>query len=223
MNLPFIYNENVAKETARMLIDSGAYLINMNLEKENYFKWKSGIRAPVYCNCRVLYNDGKISHRVSELMTDLVNDKFREVDVIISLATAGINWGSRVSNNLEMPFGYVRSSLKSHGIKTYVEGVPKNSKRGLIIDDLVASGKSIKESSYHLHNERSLEVDGVISIVNWGFNNSKKNLPLGKPVFSLTSYPYLLQEGLEKHLLNEEQMEILMRFYQNPSNFSFEK
>ncbi|MCA9486921.1 hypothetical protein H6501_03345 [Candidatus Woesearchaeota archaeon] len=221
--IPIVFNEHIANRVADFFIDTKSYIIDLEKNPEEYFLWKSGIRAPFYCNCRNITSNPRVTSRISDYLAEVVEDGFPEVDSIVSLATAGIGWGSRVSEKLGLPFGYIRSAVKEHGIKKYCEGITQSSKNVVIIDDLVAEGGSIKNSIENLNNEFDTNILGVLSLINWNFKKMYQNLSnnVGK-IYSLTSYPHLLNSAMRRNLITEEEVEQLEHFYQNPTKeFSF--
>jgi orotate phosphoribosyltransferase len=219
-----VYSEFIGRKTADILIDTNSYIVDLDLKPENYFKWKSDILAPIYCNCRNLYEFGKESTRIGQYLAQIVEDEFPDVDTIVSIPMAGIGWGTRVANSLGLPSGYVRSEPKAHGIGTLVEGVPENARKTVVIDDLVASAGSIRKAIEHLHEERDIEVSGVLSITNWNFDKMYQNLKGITPsVKSLTSYPQILASAQKKGLISRIEKKSLEKFYENPSAFDFTK
>lgn len=223
--IPVIYDEKIAKSVADSFLVTGAYKVELERNQENYFTWKNGVKAPIYCDCRVLTTNPEESSKISRYLTYVVDNEFSKSDVVISLATAGITWGSAVASNLRLPFGYVRSSSKSHGCGQMTEGIPIDSKHSVIIDDLVSGGGSVKKSIDNLKNERNVSLDGLISIVNWNFPQMNENVKESgiEKVYALTSYPYLLESAAQHKLISLEQAQDLLEFYQSPFEFDFEE
>ena len=52
----------------------------------------------------------------------MIQKEYSEAEVIVGTATAGIPWGAMVADKMEKPFGYVRSSNKTHGKGNKIEG-----------------------------------------------------------------------------------------------------
>ena len=212
----FIRDEHSALCVASALLDAGAYLIDTSLSPEAYYTWKSGVRAPCYCNCRRAFSDFGTRSLISDAMTDSVVKQFGDIDVIVGVATAGIPWSSCVADRLERPTAYIRSERKAHGVGGFLQGHVKPGARVAIIDDLIASGGSLKTAVEALHNEADVEVAGVASIINWGFQKMRDNLD-GLNFVALTSYPQIVMAATARGKVNAAEMTRLLSFYTKPS------
>jgi orotate phosphoribosyltransferase len=212
----FVYQSSAWK-AAEALINTRSYRIDMKLDPINYYQWKSGIKAPCYCNCRDL--NGHPTERISitRSLTESIKTNFTEVDIIIGVPTAGLSWAGAVADQLNLPLAYVRSSAKPHGLGGLVECSPKPGMKAVIVDDLVASGGSLKQVISALNDEVDVQVIGIQSIVNWGFpsmRNTLKNLR----VRSLTSFPWILYVAKLQGYITHSQCDELMNFYKDPEN-----
>lgn len=66
-----------------------------------------------------------------------------DIEFVIGVATGGISWGAWISEKLDVPFGYVRSSKKDYGVQNTVEGDIDFNKNILVIEDVVSTGNSL--------------------------------------------------------------------------------
>lgn len=212
----FVVNDHRAMCVASSLLDAGAYLIDTSLPPENYFTWKSGVRAPCYCNCRNAISDFSARRLISDEMSASVIDAFGDVDAVLGVSTAGIPWASCVADRLELPTAYIRSEKKAHGVGGFVQGHVQPGSRVVIIDDLVASGGSLKMAIDALRDEVDVEVAGVVTIINWGFQKMRVNLE-GLTYVALTSYPQIIMAAAARGKVNEAEVSRLLNFYMNPS------
>ena len=212
----FIRDEHYAMCVASALLNAGAYLIDTSLSPEAYFTWKSGVRAPCYCNCRRAFSDFGARRLISDAITESVLKQFGDLDVVVGVATAGIPWASCVADRLELPTAYIRSNKKAHGVGGFLQGHVAPGSRVVVIDDLVASGGSLKAAIEALHNEADVEVAGVVSIINWGFQKMRDNLD-GLDYVALTSYPQIVMAATARGKVNATEVTHLLNFYENPS------
>lgn len=216
-------------QVSRALLNSGSYLIKDTeslINKTNWFKWKSGIEAPVYNNCRYLMgNPGACAVVVQSLVSSIKNS-FPGTEMIIGIESAGIQWSSTVAFDIGLPTAFVRKEKKEHGVdEGRFVGAPGNMKNvtAIIVDDLVASGESIQEAIEVLKTEKQINVVGVQSIVNWNFSHMKERFRnLNIPVKALVSYPQILLEAVNQEIIDEEIMKELLFFYQNPKGHIFD-
>jgi orotate phosphoribosyltransferase len=212
----FVVNDHRAMCVASSLLDAGAYLIDTSLPPENYYTWKSGVRAPCYCNCRNAISDFSARRLIADEMSESVIDAFGDVDAVLGVSTAGIPWASCVADRLELPTAYIRSEKKAHGVGGFVQGHVQPGSRVVIIDDLVASGGSLKMAIDALKDEVDVEVAGVVTIINWGFQKMRVNLE-GLTYVALTSYPQIIMAAAARGKVNEAEVSRLLNFYMNPA------
>lgn len=211
MNKNLVFNENIANWIAGTLCLSNAYRISKTNDLSKWYKWKSGIVAPVYCNTRQLISIPTGRDAVLAGFLATLKEKFPSAQGVLGVATAGIGWSMTLGHLSNLPSGYIRTEPKAHGLGGLVEYYSSNAKKIVLIDDLIASGNSLKKAIDILRKD-GFEVIGIISAINWNFEVMRENLE-GIPVFSLCSYPQIIQQ-LELSL--EEKVD-LMNFYKHPS------
>lgn len=220
--------EPTSEQVARALLNSGSYLIKDTatlLDKKKWFKWKSGIEAPVYTNCRYLMgNPGSTAVVVQSLVSSIKNN-FPGVELIVGVETAGIQWSSTVAFDMGLPTAFIRKNAKGHGVdEGLFVGSPGNLKNvtAVVVDDLVASGESLEQAIKALREEKQINVVGVQSIVNWNFNHMKERFrKLDIPIKALVSYPQILKEAVNQEIIDSEIKDELVFFYQNPKSHVF--
>lgn len=205
-----LFDEHTAHWLAGVLIQSNAYRVQKDPDRSAWFTWKSGIVAPVYCNTRQL-----MSHPFGRMLAlsgllAALRQCFPHVEGVLGMATAGIPWAAPLAHLADLPSGYIRSAPKDHGLGGLIEYYDSSARRVLLVDDLVASGGSLKKAIAIARNS-GLQVEGVLSIVNWGFPRMYQELA-GVPVKCLVSYNQIVR------LLpvDDQAREDLCRFYANP-------
>ena len=212
----FVVDDHRAMCVASALLDAGAYLIDTSPPSDEYYTWKSGVRAPCYCNCRNAISDFGARRQITDEMSESVVNAFGDVDAILGVSTAGIPWASCVADRLELPTAYIRAEKKAHGVGGFVQGKVQSGARVVVIDDLVASGGSLKKAIDALNEVADVEVAGVVSIINWGFQKMRDNLE-GLTYVALTSYPQIIMAATARGKVNEAEVSRLLSFYMNPS------
>jgi orotate phosphoribosyltransferase len=149
-------------------------------------------------------------------MAGMIQETFSRVDNIVGIANAGIPWATSVADQLELPMAYLRPDKKAHGIGGHVQGRIRKGSRIVIVDDLVASGGSLKSSITSLLSEVEVDILGVSSIINWGFMKMRDNLD-GFQYVSLTSYPQIVMAATARGKVKQEDFSRLLDFYVDPS------
>lgn len=189
--------------------------IKLNVEKP--FTWASGWKSPIYCDNRKVLSFPYIREFIKSEMSNLIFDEFADAEGLAGVATAGIAWGAMAADQLKLPFIYVRSKPKEHGMGNQIEGYYEPGKKIVVIEDLVSTGKSSLQVAEVL-KQSGLEVSGMVSIFNYGFDQAKKAFEsAGIPLRSLTDYPALISLALEKGLVSEEQQAALLQWRENPA------
>ena len=114
--------------------------IKINLKKS--FSWASGWKSPFYFDNRISLSYPIIRKEITERLVDIIKVNFSDVEIIAGVATAGIPQGALVAEKLNLPFAYVRSKPKSHGMKNLIEGKIEKGKKVILIEDLISTGGS---------------------------------------------------------------------------------
>lgn len=207
------YKERIADH----LVETGCYLIDLKKEKKDWYHWKSGIIAPCYCNCRGLISTIEPRKDIVECLSNSIRKNFPDAGCIAGMATAGIPWASLVGFILDLPVIYIRKMVKQHGVSNRIEGTVKN-ENIVIIDDLIASGKSIVDAIDVINNETQAKVIGIQSIVNWRFQNMFQALSQYQ-VHSLVSYEQVIESTLKHKMIESKEVQKLISFYRNPMEY----
>ena len=132
-----IYNNVIAREVAEYLLEIKAVVLNPS----NPFTWASGLKSPIYCDNRKTLSYPVIRTYIRQQLTQLIVEEFGTVSLIAGVATAGIPQGILVAQELGLPFAYVRSSPKGHGMQNMVEGEVMPGQRTVVVEDLISTGK----------------------------------------------------------------------------------
>ena len=136
----------------------------VKINTQDPFTWASGWRSPLYCDNRKTLSYPGVRTEIKKGLCILIQDKFTEVEGIAGVATAGIPQGALVADSLGLPFIYVRSNPKSHGLKNLIEGEIVPGKNYVVVEDLVSTGGSSLKASADLQA-------AIISFVFWFLRN----------------------------------------------------
>jgi orotate phosphoribosyltransferase len=133
-----IYNKEIALKVAEYLLEIKAIKLN----PKDLFTWASGIQSPIYCDNRLSLAYPEVRSYIKNAFAALLLEKFKDVDVVAGVATAGIPHGALLADALDLPFCYVRSKAKEHGTKSMIEGKLNSGDRVLVVEDLFSTGGS---------------------------------------------------------------------------------
>ncbi len=204
------------KAVAEKLLQVGA----VQLRPEQPFTWASGWRSPIYCDNRKVLSFPYTRDFIKSEMCNVVFEKYPEADVLAGVATAGIAWGAMVADQLKLPYIYVRPKPKEHGLGNQIEGHFEKGQKVVVIEDLISTGKSSLQVVDVL-KQQGLEVIGMVSIFNYGFDAAVNNLAeAGVPYESLTDYESLINIALEKGFIPTTTENLLLQWRDDPANWT---
>ena len=184
------------------------------------FTWASGWKSPTYCDNRKTLSFPAIREFIKSEMCNRIFEEFPDADYLAGVATAGIAWGAMAADQLKLPFIYVRSKPKDHGMGNLIEGFFEKDKNVVVIEDLISTGKS-SISVIRALREAGLSVAGLVSIFNYGFDEARKAFEAeGVRIFSLTDYPTLIRLAVEKGTVSRDQHQTLVKWREDPANWS---
>ncbi|MGB1032128.1 MAG: orotate phosphoribosyltransferase, partial [Flavobacteriales bacterium] len=141
----------------------------IELKPQNPFTWASGWKSPIYCDNRKTLSYPKVRTFIRQQFVDVITDNFGKPDVIAGVATGGIAIGALIAQELGLPFAYVRSEAKGHGLQNMIEGDVEPGQKVVVIEDLVSTGKSSLKAVEALR-EAGVTVKGMVAIFTYGFD-----------------------------------------------------
>ena len=210
-----IYNKEIAKSTAQFLLQVKA----VKLSPKQPFTWASGIKSPIYCDNRVTLSFPTIRTHIRQQFVKVITEEFFPVDVIAGVATGGIAQGALVAQELGLPFIYVRTEKKSHGLENVIEGRFEQGKSVVVVEDLVSTGKSSLGAVEALTNAGAL-VKGMVAIFSYNLDIAQANFKKNHcQLFTLSDYDSLVHEALKSNYISDEDLESLIHWRENPETW----
>jgi len=208
---------SMKKMIAENLLSIGA----VSLQPENPFTWASGIKSPIYCDNRLTLGYPEIRKNIANGLAKLIQEKYGNVDVIAGTATAGIAHAAWVSDVMNLPMCYVRSSAKGHGKGNQIEGLVKAGQKVVVVEDLISTGGSVITCVDALR-EAGCEVVGVVSIFTYNLPAAEEKFTDNEVTYhSLTDYDSLVQVAKEEGTITETDVNKLTEWRKNPQDSSW--
>ncbi len=171
--------------------------------------WASGWKSPIYCDNRKTLSYPQIRTYIRQQFVDLITEKYGKPDVIAGVATGGIAMGALVAQELGVPFVYVRSSAKAHGLTNQIEGVLEQGQSVVVLEDLVSTGKSSLNAVEALRTAGAV-VKGMVAIFTYGFEIATTNFETENcKLITLTNYDSLLEQALNTRFVKDEDIATL--------------
>ena len=201
------------KRIAELLINVGA----VRLSIDPPFTWTSGIKSPIYCDNRLLYSHPDARKFVVDALVSRVKALHIPPDVIAGTATAAIGWAALVADRMELPFVYVRSKAKEHGMGKRIEGHLAPGKHVVLIEDLLSTAGSSISSVQALREEGQAVVTDIVAIFSYelfaGIEAAQENRVKLHPLATLGT---LLEVAVEQCRLGSDDIAKVGSFAQDP-------
>lgn len=210
---------NSEKIVAEKLLQINAIRLNI----QTPFTWASGWKSPIYCDNRRILSFPFVRDFIKSEMSNIVFERFPDAEVIAGVATGGIPHGALVADQLKLPFIYVRTKAKGHGLGNRIEGVLEKGRQVVVIEDLVSTGGSSLDACAAIREAGGV-ITGMVSVFNYGFPVAARAIEAAQiPYFALSNYRILIEVALEKKLIDEEQVKTLQAWREAPEKWNVEK
>jgi len=200
-----IYNEETASTVADFLLQIKAIKLN-NTEP---FTWASGMRSPIYCDNRVTLSYPKVRTYIRQQFAKAIQDVFGDVDLIAGVATGAIAQGDLVAQELGLPFAYVRSASKGHGLENLIEGKVEKGQSVVVVEDLVSTGGSSLKAVSALR-EAGCDVKGMVAIFTYQLPRATENFEKENcKLVTLSDYESMVARALENNYIKDADFQSL--------------
>ena len=207
--------KSLEKITAEKLLKIKAVKLQPSLP----FTWASGWKSPIYCDNRKLMSYPNIRNFLKIQFGRIILEKHPDVEAIAGVATGAIAPGAIVADLLGLPFVYIRSTPKGHGLENLIEGDLKPNQKVVVIEDLVSTGNSSLKAVEAIRKDGA-EVIGMVSIFTYGFPIATKNMKEANvKLTSLSNYDAILEEAVRTLYIDESELETLQDWRENPDTW----
>ncbi|MBR4238035.1 MAG: orotate phosphoribosyltransferase [Prevotella sp.] len=208
--------DNLKKAFASKLLKIKA----IKLQPNNPFTWASGWKSPFYCDNRKTLSYPELRNYVKLELVHAILDRFPEVEAIAGVATGAIPQGALVADALNLPFVYVRSKPKDHGLENLIEGELKPGMKVVVVEDLISTGGSSLKAVEAIRKDGS-EVIGMVASYTYGFPVAREAFEqAGVELVTLTDYEHVVAEALETGYIAEGDVELLNEWRRDPAHWN---
>ncbi|MEE4259176.1 MAG: orotate phosphoribosyltransferase [Bacteroidales bacterium] len=208
------------KETAALVAEHLLQIKAIKLNNSTPFIWASGLHSPIYCDNRIALSYPKVRNYIRQQLVNQIREEYGLVDVIAGVATAGIPQGILVAQEMGLPFIYVRSSKKAHGLANQIEGELREGQQVVVVEDLISTGKS-SLNAVEAIREAGGNIKGMAAIFTYGLPMADKNFKEANcPLFALSSYEIMIKKAIEKEYISEKDKDSLLEWKKDPQAWS---
>ncbi len=191
----------------------------IKLQPNNPFTWASGWKSPFYCDNRKTLSYPELRNYVKLEIVHVILEQFPGAEAIAGVATGAIPQGALVADALNLPFVYVRSKPKDHGLENLIEGELKPGMKVVVVEDLISTGGSSLKAVEAIRKD-GCEVIGMVASYSYGFAVAKKAFKEADVnLVTLTDYEHVVAEALETGYISDDDVEMLHDWRKNPAHW----
>ena len=191
----------------------------IKLQPANPFTWASGWKSPFYCDNRKTLSYPALRNFVKLEIARLIQEQFGEVDAIAGVATGAIPQGALVADALNLPFVYVRSTPKDHGLENLIEGELRPGMKVVVIEDLISTGGCSLKAVEAIRRD-GCEVIGMVASYTYGFPVAIEAFKNAKvKLVTLTNYEAVLDVALKTGYISEQDIPVLDAWRKDPAHW----
>lgn len=202
--------------------DFASKLLNVKaikLQPNDPFTWASGWKSPFYCDNRKTLSYPGLRNFVKLELVHAILEHFPEAEAVAGVATGAIAQGALVADELNLPFVYVRSKAKDHGMGNLIEGELEKGSKVVVVEDLISTGGSSLKAVAALR-EAGYEVVGMVASYTYGFPVAAEAFAeAGVRLETLTDYDHVVAEAVATGYIAESDVEVLAEWRKNPSEW----
>lgn len=204
-------------KTHKLLAEKLLHISAIKLQPESPFIWASGWNSPIYNDNRVALSYPDVRNFIKVELARVIMENFPEVTALAGVATGAIAFGAIVADALGLPYVYVRSTPKDHGLENMIEGNLRPGAKVVVIEDLVSTATS-SLNAVEAVQMAGCEPVGMVSIFDFQFPEAVKKLSDANiTLASLLTYSEMLEVASEINYITPSELETLRQWRQDPA------
>jgi orotate phosphoribosyltransferase len=206
---------NFEKKTAEYLLQIKA----IKLQPSNPFTWASGWKSPIYCDNRKTLSFPEVRSYIRDSFCDMIRELYPEAGLIAGVATGAIAHGALVADKSGLPFIYVRSEAKEHGLGNQIEGYYEKGQKVVVIEDLISTGGSSLNAVKAL-KDAGCDVLGMVAIFTYEFKKATDAFAAQScKLNTLSNYSALVETAVQTGYIGQAEVETLKQWRLDPANW----
>ena len=207
--------DTLKKVFAKKLLDIKA----IKLQPNDLFTWASGWKSPFYCDNRKTLSFPELRNFVKLQLVHAVMEHFPQATAVAGVATGAIAQGALVADELNLPFVYVRSKAKDHGMGNLIEGELPAGSKVVVIEDLISTGGSSLKAVEALR-QAGYEVVGMVASYTYGFPVAEEAFKAASVrLVTLSDYEHTTAIAAKTGYIKEEDLAVLAEWRKSPSTW----
>lgn len=207
--------EAIAQRVASHLLEVGA----VRLSPQEPFTWASKWKSPIYCDNRRTLSYPQARNYIKLALATSIATEYPCTEVIAGVATGAISWGSLVADALGLPFVYVRSAAKDHGMQNLIEGDLPQGANVLVVEDLISTGGSSLKAVEALR-QAGANVSTLYAVYTHSFAVAEDLFrDAHVAMHTLSHYNAVLNEAVRIGYIEPSLLPLLEEWRKDPSNW----
>ena len=208
------------KNLERLFAEKLLKIKAIKLQPANPFTWASGWKSPFYCDNRKTLSYPGLRNFVKLEICHAIMEYFPEAEAVAGVATGAIAQGALVAEELSLPFVYVRSKPKDHGLENLIEGELKPGMKVVVIEDLVSTGLSSLKAVEAIRRD-GCDVIGMVASYTYGFPVAEQAFKdANVKLVTLTDYDHVVNQALETGYIQDEDVAVLHKWRKDPAHWN---
>lgn len=208
------------KQPERLLAEKLLQISTIKLQPNNPFTWASGWNSPIYTDNRKVLSYPDIRSFIKVELSRIILENFPEAEAIAGVATGAIAMGALVADELNLPYVYVRSTPKDHGLENLIEGNLKPRTKVVVIEDLISTGGSSLKAVEAIR-AAACEVVGMCALFTYQFPVSIKRFrDADVKLITLSNYSAMLEVAVETNYIQPFELATLEEWRKDPASWT---
>lgn len=208
------------KTVAKLLAEKLLKISAISLQPNSPFVWASGWNSPIYTDNRMTLSYPDIRSFIKIELCRLILENFPQADAVAGVATGAIAQGALVADSLGLPYVYVRSKPKDHGMENLVEGKLRPGSKVVVVEDLISTGGSSLKAVEALR-AIGCEVVGMVALFTYGFPVAEEAFKKAKvKLLTLSNYNAMLEVAVATDYIKPGDVEALQEWRRDPSTWT---
>lgn len=207
------------KKVDQLLAQKLLQISAIKLQPDMPFTWASGWNSPIYTDNRKTLSYPEIRSFIKIELSRLILENFPEANAIAGVATGAIAQGALVADELMLPYVYVRSTPKDHGLENLIEGNLQPGSKVVVVEDLVSTGGSSLKAVEAIR-QAGCEVVGMVAIFSYQFPVAVERFKEANvTLLTLSNYSAMLEAALETDYIAASDIKTLEKWREDPANW----
>lgn len=211
------------KNPQRLIAEKLLHLSAINLQPDNPFTWASGWSSPIYTDNRKVLSYPVDRNILKIELCRLIVENFPDVDAIVAIESGAVAMGAIIADTLGLPYAFVRSEPKDHGLENLIEGNLRPGSKVVLVDGIISTGNSAIKALDALYNS-ACDVLGMVAVFSYDFPTTIKRLhDANVTLYTTTNFTTVLEAAREIGYISRKDSDILEAWHFDPANWTPEE